>query len=111
MNTKALVLAALMMSGVSAHAFSFDQRYQQSVTTIGPISIMTERGESWSRFSFVGLDSKIIRDSQDDAAYFVATNGEVRGARFVQALDVIRKHNPALAASDLDLANRIIEAR
>lgn len=112
MYTKVLiVVAALTLSGVFAQAFSFDQRLQQSVTTIGPISLMTERGESWSRFSFIGLDSKIIQESQDDAAYFVGTEGRVRGARLAQALEVIRKNNPALETSDLSLAYRILSAR
>ena len=111
MNAKLLVLTALFtMSAISAQASSFDQRMQMSVTTIGPISLMTERGESWSRFSFVGLDSKIIQQAQDDAAYFVATNGDVRGVRLSQALELIRKSNPALEASDLALANKILAA-
>jgi uncharacterized protein (TIGR02448 family) len=111
MNAKLIALAAVLtMSAVSAQASSFDQRMQQSVTTIGPISLMTERGESWSRFSFIGLDSKIIQEAQDDAAYFVATNGDVRGARLSQALELIRKSNPTLEASDLALASKILAA-
>lgn len=111
MNAKLIILAAsLTLTGLFANASSFDQRMGQSVFTIGPISLMTERGQSWSRFSFIGLDSKIIMESKDDAIYFVASDGKVRGAHLGQALELIRKVNPALEISDLALAEKIIEA-
>ena len=110
MKATFLVLGLLITApSAFAQMSSFDQRYDFSVSPVGPISIVTQFGESWSRFSFIGFDSKIILDSQDDAAYFVATKGEVFGAHLVQAFKVIRQHNPALQISDLDLAARILE--
>ncbi|UYL08623.1 DUF2388 domain-containing protein [Bdellovibrio sp. SKB1291214] len=51
---------------------------------------------------------KMIVEAKDDAAVFVATQGQVRGVYLQRALDHIRKSNPRLIASDLQLAERII---
>lgn len=111
MNAKLLVLTAVLtFTGVFANASSFDSRYDMSVTTVGPISLVSQRGETWSRISFVGVDSKIIVESKDDAMYFIATNGKIRGAMLSQALELIRRTNPALEISDLALAEKIVEA-
>lgn len=54
-------------------------------------------------------DSKIVRDAQDDAASFVATNGDIRGAHLEAALDMLRTRVPeARDASDQDLAEAIL---
>jgi uncharacterized protein (TIGR02448 family) len=51
---------------------------------------------------------KIILDAREDAAVFVATEGHVRGVHLQNALEYIRKNNPRLFATDLQLAERII---
>lgn len=53
-------------------------------------------------------DDKLIIDARDDAARFVASNGEQRGARLHAALVHIRHQAPAIAASDLELAQAIL---
>ncbi|AWY42126.1 DUF2388 domain-containing protein [Pseudomonas putida] len=54
-------------------------------------------------------DSKIVRDAQDDAASFVATQGDIRGAHLEAALDMLRTRVPeARDASDQDLAEAIL---
>ncbi|WP_433768179.1 DUF2388 domain-containing protein [Pseudomonas putida] len=54
-------------------------------------------------------DSKIVREAQDDAASFVATNGDIRGAHLEAALDMLRTRVPeARDASDQDLAEAIL---
>lgn len=53
-------------------------------------------------------DNKLVRDARDDAARFVASNGEARGAQLEAALVHIRTQAPQLHASDLELASAIL---
>lgn len=53
-------------------------------------------------------DDKLVLDAKDDAARFVASNGEARGAQLEAALQHIRTQAPALQASDLELAGAIL---
>ena len=54
-------------------------------------------------------DSKIVRDAHDDAASFVATKGEIRGAQLEAAFDTLRTRVPqARDASDQTLAEAIL---
>ncbi|WP_433738059.1 DUF2388 domain-containing protein [Pseudomonas putida] len=54
-------------------------------------------------------DSKIVREAQDDAASFVATNGDIRGAHLEAAIDMLRTRVPeARDASDQALAEAIL---
>ena len=53
-------------------------------------------------------DSKVVRDAHDDAASFVASEGEIRGVRLESALEHIRKQVPQLSATDAQLAQAIL---
>ena len=54
-------------------------------------------------------DSKVVREARDDAASFVASAGEIRGAQLEAALLAIRTQLPqARSASDLQLAEAIL---
>lgn len=54
-------------------------------------------------------DDKRILAARDDAAAFVASNGEIHGARLQAALRVLREHDPAARqASDLQLAQALL---
>jgi uncharacterized protein (TIGR02448 family) len=53
-------------------------------------------------------DDKLVLDARDDAARFVASNGETRGAQLEAALGHIRSQAPSLEASDLELASAIL---
>lgn len=53
-------------------------------------------------------DNKLVQDAKDDAARFVASNGEARGAQLEAALQHIRTQAPSLQASDLQLAGAIL---
>lgn len=54
-------------------------------------------------------DSKIVRDAQDDAASFVASHGEIRGAQLEAAFQTLRTEVPqARDASDQVLAEAIL---
>lgn len=53
-------------------------------------------------------DDKLVRDARDDAARFVASNGEARGAQLEAALKHIRSERPGIEASDVQLASAIL---
>ena len=54
-------------------------------------------------------DSKIIREAHDDAASFVASDGEIRGAQLEAAFNTVRTRVPqARNASDQVLAEAIL---
>jgi len=54
-------------------------------------------------------DMKAVVQARDDAASFVASAGEIRGAQLEAALQTIRQQLPeAQAASDLQLAEAIL---
>ena len=54
-------------------------------------------------------DSKVVREARDDAASFVASQGQIRGAQLEAALGTIRSQVPeAQGASDLVLAEAIL---
>ena len=54
-------------------------------------------------------DSKVVREAQDDAASYVASNGDIRGAQLQAAFNTLRNRVPeARNASDQDLAEAIL---
>jgi uncharacterized protein (TIGR02448 family) len=54
-------------------------------------------------------DSKIITQAKDDAASYVASNGDIRGAQLEAAFDTLRQRVPeARDASDQVLAEAIL---
>ena len=61
-----------------------------------------------SKVTTAPFDRKLIIAAQDDAAVFVATDGELRGAQLESALMVLRQTEPKLSASDLELAQAIL---
>ncbi|SQG00946.1 Holliday junction resolvasome, helicase subunit [Paucimonas lemoignei] len=61
-----------------------------------------------SKVTTAPFDRKLIIAAQDDAAVFVATDGELRGAQLESALMALRQTEPKLSASDLELAQAIL---
>lgn len=54
-------------------------------------------------------DSKVVREAHDDAASFVASNGDIRGAQLEAAFDAVRQRVPeARDVSDQVLAEAIL---
>ncbi|HAW62597.1 MAG TPA: holliday junction resolvasome, helicase subunit, partial [Pseudomonas sp.] len=53
-------------------------------------------------------DDKLVLDARDDAARFVASQGDLRGAHLEAALRHIRSQQLELGASDLQLAQAIL---
>lgn len=61
-----------------------------------------------SQLTTAPFENKLVLDSRDDAARFVASQGDARGARLEAALHWLREGQPELAASDLELAEAIL---
>ncbi|WP_248731515.1 DUF2388 domain-containing protein [Pseudomonas sp. MWU13-2517] len=61
-----------------------------------------------SKVTSAPFDRKRLLAAQDDAAVFIATDGQWRGARLESALDYLRRTRPKLNASDLELAQAIL---
>ena len=54
-------------------------------------------------------DSKVVREAQDDAATFVASQGDIRGVQLEAAFSTLRERVPeARTASDQVLAEAIL---
>ena len=61
-----------------------------------------------SKVTSAPFDQKLIRAAQDDAAVFIASDGQTRGAQLESALRYLRQNTPKLNASDLELAQTIL---
>ncbi|CAM3330572.1 ribonucleotide reductase [Pseudomonas floridensis] len=54
-------------------------------------------------------DHKLIVAAQDDAGSFVASEGSIRGPFLEAAIQQVRQDNPGLKATDMELANAILD--
>lgn len=77
-----------------------------TVDSIGASLVNTVEGTS-NLTSNLG-DDKLVLNARDDAARFIASNGEARGAQLEAALKHIRTEAPTLQASDIELASAIL---
>ncbi|MEX6667341.1 DUF2388 domain-containing protein [Pseudomonas sp. W2-17] len=93
-----LVLAVAATLSISTQVLGFDVTTQSLVKT----------GYATSQVTTGPFDSKLIIAAQDDAAVFVASDGQLRGARLESALAYLRQTRPKLHASDLELAQAIL---
>jgi len=92
------VLLALACSG-SAHAFdAFNLSTQGTVAS----------GYATSMVTSAPFDHKLLLAARDDAAAFIASDGELKGAQLESALRYLRRLQPKLHASDLELAEAIL---
>ena len=99
LNLRLLAAASLLVVASQASATSF-------VFTTEWITDGTKStGDTTSSST---KDDKVVRAAKDDAASFVATQGQIRGAHLEAALLHIRGQQPQLQASDLDLAEAIL---
>ncbi|MEN0104827.1 MAG: DUF2388 domain-containing protein [Pseudomonas sp.] len=104
MTTLRLLSAATLLAlATSASATSFVYTTDATVGALkGTSNITSDISGSFS-------DDKIVLAARDDAASFVASHGDIRGARLEAALIHIREKAPQLQArSDLQLAQSIL---
>ena len=95
MRFSSLALLALCWTH-TAHAFDLTT---QNVVLSGYVT---------SKVTSAPFDHKLIRAAQDDAAVFVASDGQIRGAQMESALRYLRQNPPKLNVSDLELAQIIL---
>ena len=94
-NLNQLAIIALLAFSVNASATSFVVTTDAIVGAIGATSDATSSSTK---------DDKIVKAARDDAASFVASQGEIRGAHLQAALTHIRAQQPQLQASDMQIA-------
>ncbi|PTS82337.1 holliday junction resolvasome, helicase subunit [Pseudomonas sp. HMWF032] len=99
---KTLSLAALMALAGTAGATSF------VVTTDAVVGAIGATSEAISDVSSSFTDDKIVLVARDDAAAFVASQGNIRGVHLEAALQHIRQQVPTLQGDDMQLATAIL---
>jgi len=97
--TRALLAATVLTLAASASATSFVVTTDAIVGAIGATSDATSSSTK---------DDKIVKAARDDAASFVASQGDIRGAHLQAALTHIRAQQPQLQASDMQIAEAIL---
>ncbi len=93
-----LIVPVMCCAWWSPLASAFDLSTQSTVVSAYATSKVTS----------APFDRKCVLAAQDDAAAFIATDGQWRGARLESALDYLRRSHPKLNASDLELAQAIL---
>lgn len=97
-----LSAAALLIAATGAQASSF------VVTTDTVVRALDASSNATSKISSSFHNDKIVLAARDDAASFVASEGDIRGSRLEGAFQHIRDVNPALNATDAQLAQAIL---
>jgi uncharacterized protein (TIGR02448 family) len=95
-------LTVLLLSSGGAAASSF----VATTDSLGNALVGTSDATSDAISSL--RDDKVVLAARDDAASFVASAGQIRGAHLEAALTHIRRHHPKLLADDLQLAGAIL---
>ncbi|AGA88681.1 DUF2388 domain-containing protein [Stutzerimonas stutzeri] len=91
-------IAILLIAFATGSAYAFD------VTTAGVV----QTSYVSSQLTSAPFDNKLIAEAREDAAGFVASEGQLSAARLQAALSRLRQEHPELAASDLELAEAIL---
>ena len=97
-----LSAAALLAVTANASATSF------IVTTDSIVGALKATSDATSDVTSSFRDDKIVLAARDDAASFVASEGDIRGVKLESALDHIRHQAPQLNATDAQLAQAIL---
>lgn len=99
MHIRSYALAALLGMSSLAQATSF-------VVTTDALVNVTQGTSDITSSSF--KDDKIVRQARDDAASFVASHGQIRGAHLEAALRHVRATYAVGQADDLQLAQAML---
>jgi uncharacterized protein (TIGR02448 family) len=97
-----LSAAALLAVAANASATSF------IVTTDSIVGALKASSDATSDVTSSFRDDKIVLAARDDAASFVASQGDIRGVKLESALHHIRHQAPQLEATDAQLAQAIL---
>jgi len=96
MRSYSIVLLFLGLTAGTAQAFD--------VITAGVV----QTSYVSSQLTSAPFDNKLIAEAREDAAGFVASDGQLAAARLQAAMARLRQEHPELAASDLELAEAIL---
>ncbi|RIJ07000.1 DUF2388 domain-containing protein [Pseudomonas sp. 91RF] len=96
--TNLIIPSVLVTVGWATSVDAFDVSMQNTVVS----------GYATSMVSSAPFDRKLVLAAHDDAAAFVASDGQLRGAQLESALHYLRKSRPKLHVSDLELAQAIL---
>lgn len=102
MSTLRLITAATLLSLASAASAS---SFIATTDTLGASLANSAKASSDASFN-LSSDKRIIA-AQDDAAAFVASNGNLRSARLEAALNLLRSYPEAHNRTDMELAQAI----
>lgn len=100
----------LLSAVVAVVLFSATAQAQTLVATSNIIVRALDRSFDFTSDTTTSVrDSKVVLAARDDAASFVASQGQIRGAQLEAAISTIRSQVPeAQGASDLVLAEAIL---
>ncbi len=104
----ALLSAVVLTNSVS---FANDPHSASAAIALSPV-FTTSAPFYTTADAATGLRSqqlKVLIDSKDDAAAFIASEGQFRTIKVLRAFELIRKINPKLSNSDMELAQAILE--
>ncbi|MNN04884.1 hypothetical protein D3C76_683950 [compost metagenome] len=93
-----VLLPSLVFLCLATPAAAFDLTTQLGVGTTYATSDVSSRP----------FEKRLLDAARDDAASFVASDGQLRGAQLEQALHWLRHEHPDLAANDRELAEAIL---
>lgn len=97
-----LLAAGMLVLAGTASASSFIG----TTDTLG--SALSKATRSTTNATSSLVNDKVVLAAREDAASFVGSAGDVRGARLEAALTHIRQQAPGLEATDLQLAEAIL---
>ena len=93
----ATLLALSAQTGAMSFTYTTDFIFRATGTSLDATSSKKEND-----------DEKIVRAARDDAASFIASQGQIRGAHLEAAVTLIRSNQPQLQATDMQLAEAIL---
>ncbi|HJR27497.1 MAG TPA: DUF2388 domain-containing protein [Pseudomonas sp.] len=96
-----LIIPVFLAACWSGSAQAFDAF---NLSTQGTVA----SGYATSMVTSAPFDHKRLIAARDDAATFIASDGQLRGAQLESALIYLRRTQPKLHASDLELAQAIL---
>ncbi|AWY42127.1 DUF2388 domain-containing protein [Pseudomonas putida] len=96
-----LITSCLLAASCSGSAFAYDAF---NLSTQG----IVVSGYATSMVTAAPFDHKMLLAARDDAAAYIASDGQLRGAQLESALRYLRQTQPKLHASDLELAQAIL---
>ncbi|MNT00233.1 hypothetical protein D3C72_1346570 [compost metagenome] len=105
---KLTLATAILLAAFSAEAKNYGESTTGVFNFTLALPLTTSGGVIYTTASFSGETQKLILAAKEDAAFYVATEGQAHTARLDSALKSMRNENPTLQASDLHLAQVIL---